>query len=416
MKTLYLQCNMGISGDMLSGALFGLLEDQEGFLRAANALFEDVEVRAIPAEKQGIRGTHISVLVKGEEEGADHDHRHEHSHDHDHAHDHAHTHGHTHEHHHHHSHSSLASIHYRLSHLPVSEAVKAKASAVYDRLAQAEAKAHGKPVDQIHFHEVGEKDAVCDIVMACLALEQLRPDRIVCSPLRTGYGQVKCAHGILPVPAPATAYLLEGIPSYAGDIAGEMTTPTGAALAGALADEFGQMPLMKVSKVGYGMGTKEFPAANCLRAVLGETDEAEGDQVSELVCSVDDMTGEELGWAIGRLMELGALDVTAVPAVMKKGRPGHVLTVLVRPDREREMALHVLRETASNGLRIRRCDRLILTPSVEVAETSYGSVRVKTARGEGICHRKAEYEDVAELARREGVSLVRMRQMLEKEL
>ena len=271
MKTLYLQCNMGIAGDMMAAALYELLEDQEDFLAVANQLLPQVSVTAEPAEKQGIRGTHLAVRVNGSEEEqgiADHHHS---------------------EHHHHHA--SLSHIRSILSGLPVSQHVKEQAAQVYDFLAHAEAKAHGCPVDQIHFHEVGELDAIADITLACLALELLNVEQVICSPVCTGFGQVRCAHGTLPVPAPATAWLLEGIPAYAGTVEGELTTPTGAALVSVLADRFEQMPLMVTRKLGYGMGKKDFPqAANCVRAFLGETRE-QSDTVTELVCSIDDMTG-----------------------------------------------------------------------------------------------------------------------------
>lgn len=408
MKTLYLQCNMGISGDMLAGALYELLEERDTFLKTANALLPRVSVRAVPCEKQGIRGTHLAVLVDGAEEpqgmaGHHHGEAHRHSHGED-AH-----------HHHAHHHTSLAHIQQILAALPVSDRVRQRAAQVYDRLAQAESQAHGCPVEQIHFHEVGELDAVADITLACLALEQLGADQVICSPICTGFGQVRCAHGVLPVPAPATALLLKGLPCYAGPVEGELTTPTGAALAGMLADRFGQMPVMRVERLGYGMGTKDFPAANCLRAFLGETEE-ETDQVTELVCSVDDMTPEALAYASERLMELGALDVSILPALMKKGRPGHLLTVLARPAEEQLLARALLRETTTNGLRFRRCSRMVLTPSIETAETSLGPVRVKRAQDQGTIHTKPEYEDVAAIARREGLPFVHVSEQISREL
>ncbi len=383
MKTLYLQCNMGVAGDMLTAALYELLEDKEDFLRIAASLLPQVTVEAIPSERQGIRGTQLSVRVNGaeEEQGVA---------------------GHHHEHHHHH-HTSLSHIRSVLARLPVSDSVKEKAAQVYDFLAHAEAKAHGRPVDQIHFHEVGELDAVADITLACLALERLGVEQVICSPVCTGYGQVRCDHGTLPVPASATAFLLRGVPAYAGSVEGELTTPTGAALISALADRFEQMPVMKVQKIGCGMGKKDFAAAaNCLRAFLGETEE-KVDSVTELVCAIDDMTPEGLACASARLMELGALDVTVVPALMKKGRPGHLMTVLAAPGQEEKLAAAVLRETTTNGLRLRPCNRIILQSSVETEETPFGPVRIKRAAGYGAEHRKPEYDDVAEIARREGL-------------
>ncbi|MBQ8934957.1 MAG: nickel pincer cofactor biosynthesis protein LarC [Oscillospiraceae bacterium] len=396
MKTLYLQCNMGIAGDMLTAALYELLEDKEGFLAVANQLLPQVTVTAEPSEKQGICGTHLSVRVNSREEEQGIAERHLHSQQSEH----------------HHPHTSLSHIRSVLSGLPVSQHVKEQAAQVYDFLAHAEAKAHGCPVDRIHFHEVGELDAIADITLACLALELLEVEQVICSPVCTGFGQVRCAHGTLPVPAPATAWLLEGVPAYAGTVEGELTTPTGAALVSVLADRFEQMPLMVTRKLGYGMGKKDFPqAANCVRAFLGETREQPG-TVTELVCSIDDMTPERQSYASARLMELGALDVTIVPAVMKKGRPGHLLTVLASAGQAEQLADAVLRETTTNGLRLRTCERRILTPSVTEKASPFGPVRIKRAEGHGAVHAKPEYEDVSAIARREGLPIEQVYRIL----
>ena len=328
MKTLYLECNMGAAGDMLMAALYELLPQtqKDAFLDTMNRLLPGVTVTPRGAVTCGIAGTHMEVLVHGQEEhshdvalGAAQDALHDHGHEHDHGHAH------------HHHHASPADIAAILAGLDVPAAVKSNAKAVYDRIAAAEAKAHGVPVAEVHFHEVGALDAVADVTGVCLAMHLLAPDRVVASPVHVGSGQVRCAHGIMPVPAPATANLLTGIPTYGGEIRGELCTPTGAALLAHFCESFGPQPAMEVAAVGIGAGAKEFPAANCVRAFLGETEEGGREAISELVCHIDDMTAEALAFAGQRLLEDGALDVSTAPITMKKGRPAWALTVLCRP-------------------------------------------------------------------------------------
>ena len=293
MRTLYLDCGMGAAGDMLTAALSELLPDQDAFFEKMNALgIPGVHFEKEKTQKCGITGTHSKVTVNGEEEESldvhhhDHDHHHDHEdhhhdhedhhHDHDHYHDHE-DHDHDHEDHHHdhdhahgahHHHSSLHDIeHIVRDHLPVSDRVKDDAMAVYQLIAQAESAAHGVPVDQIHFHEVGTMDAVADITAVCMLMEELSVDQVIVSPVHVGSGKVRCAHGILPVPAPATAYILKDVPIYGGRIQGELCTPTGAALLKHFATKFGDMPVMKTKAIGYGMGKKDFEMANCVRAM-----------------------------------------------------------------------------------------------------------------------------------------------------
>ena len=403
MKTLYLECNMGAAGDMLMAALYELLPQtqKDAFLNTMNRLLPGVTVTPRGAVTCGIAGTHMEVLVHGQEEhshdvalGAAQDAVHDHSHEHDNDHGHAH----------HHHHASPADIAAILAGLDVPEAVKSNAKAVYDRIAAAEAKAHGVPVAEIHFHEVGALDAVADVTGVCLAMHLLAPDRVAASPVHVGSGQVRCAHGIMPVPAPATAQLLTGIPTYGGEIRGELCTPTGAALLAHFCRSFGPQPAMAVTAVGIGAGTKEFPAANCVRAFLGETEEGGREAVSELVCHLDDMTAEALAFAGERLLDAGALDVSTTPITMKKGRAAWALTVLCRPADEERLAKAVLRETSTLGVRVRRCERYILSPSVRTVETAYGPMAVKAGRGFGIRREKPEYRDVARAAREQGLS------------
>ena len=389
---------MGAAGDMLMAALYELLDDQAGFLRTMNGLgLPGVAVEAQAASTCGIAGTHMAVTVCGEEEE---------SHDEGHSH-HAHTHegpGHSHDHGHGgHHHAALTDIRGHIAALPLPQAVRDRAVSVYDRLAAAEARAHGCPVDQVHFHEVGALDAVADVAGVCYALYLLAPERIVVSPIHVGSGTVRCAHGVMPVPAPATANLLSGVPICGGTIQGELCTPTGAALLTSFADAYGPMPVMVTKAVGVGIGTKQFQQANCVRAFLGETVEEANGEILELVCNVDDMTPEALSFAASRLLEAGALDVYTLPGTMKKGRPGHVLTVLCVPEQEGELARRILAETTTNGLRVRRCGKYFLTPGAGMVQTRWGPVKLKLARGYGITHVKPEFEDAAELAREHDV-------------
>ena len=380
MKTLYLQCQMGAAGDMLTAALLELLEDKTSFLAQMNALgLPGVTVTAENAVSCGITGTHVSVTVDGAEEDE------------------------AHHHHHHHHHSDLHDIRHLIGELPLPEAVKRDALAVYDLLAQAESHVHGCEMEHIHFHEVGTLDAVADIVGVCLLMHMLSPDQVLCSPVHVGSGQVRCAHGILPVPAPATAWLLRGIPAYGGSIDGELCTPTGAALLRYFVTEFGNMPVMTAEKVGYGMGKKEFGAANCVRAFWGETPE-EADSVLELRCNVDDMTGEALGFAAEELMAAGALDVFTTPVGMKKNRPGVLLTCLCRKEQRQEMVQLLLRCTTTLGVRETTCRRHVLQRKEYTVDTACGPVRVKESAGYGVRRRKMAYDDRARLMRQHGLT------------
>ena len=274
MKTIYIDCQMGAAGDMLMGALLELVPDQEGFLERLNqAGIPGISVEAQKSVKCGITGTHMSVLVKGEEEESldvsrevkplesEHDHKQVHHHHHSHGHDHGH---------HHHSHFSMEDITRIIDSLNVEDKVKEDVKNIYQIIAQAESQVHGRSVAEVHFHEVGAMDAVADITGCAMLFHELGAEKIMASPVTTGYGQVRCAHGILPVPAPATALILQGIPCQAGRIEGELCTPTGAALVKYFAGEYGRMPEMIMEKIGYGMGKKDFEAANCIRAILGE--------------------------------------------------------------------------------------------------------------------------------------------------
>ena len=412
MRTLYIECRMGAAGDMLMSALYELMdgEQKKEFLERMNGLgLPGVKITSRKSSTCGISGTHMEVTVYGEEE-----HEHEHGHEHGHGEPHPGHHGYGHEEMHGdhpgHHHADPLHISELIGGLDLPEEVRANAGQVYDAIADAEAKAHGCPVEQVHFHEVGALDAVADVTGVCYAMYLLKPERIVVSPVHVGSGTVRCAHGIMPVPAPATANLLSGVPMYGGSIQGELCTPTGAALLVHFADSFGDMPVMSGTDVGIGIGTKKFDQANCVRIFLGEeisgtnVKKSGNGEIAELVCNIDDMTPEALAFAAARLIELGALDVYTVAGTMKKGRPGWELTVLCETDRIDETAKNIMRETTTNGVRVRLCEKYFLTPGIETIQTERGKVRIKTAEGFGIRHEKPEYEDTAACARKEQIS------------
>ena len=384
---------MGAAGDMLMAALYELLEDKQAFLDMMRSLgLPGIEISAEPAVKCGITGTHMKVLVHGSEElDALHDHLHEHAHEHNHDHE-------------HHHHTDLHEIEHLLSHLDLPQTVRDDALAVYHRIAEAESKVHGTTVDQIHFHEVGTLDALADVVGVCLLMHLLAPEKVYASSVHVGCGQVKCAHGILPVPAPATTLLLSGVPIYGGAIQGELCTPTGAALLTHFVTKFGELPAMRLLKSGYGMGTKDFPAANCVRAMLGEQD-APAEEILELSCNLDDCTGEAIGFAMERLLDAGALDVYWTSVGMKKNRPGILLTCMCRPlDREKMVEI-LFRHTTTLGVRESAFRRYTLSRESKTIQTPDGDIRVKVSTGYGVAREKPEFDDLAKIARETGKSL-----------
>lgn len=295
--------------------------------------------------------------------------------------------------------------------LDVSEKVKANAKAVYSLIADAEGSVHGESPDQIHFHEVGTMDAVADIVGVCILMEKIGADQVLSSAVHVGSGMVKCAHGILPVPAPATAHLLKGIPTYGGAVEGELCTPTGAALLKYFSEGFGNRPVMTTEKIGYGMGGKDFGIANCLRAFLGNT-EGKTELITKLECNLDDMTGEDISFAQEMLFEAGARDVYTQPIGMKKSRPGIMLCALCLPEDADRLAEVFMKHTTTLGVRRIDMQRYVLDRSFETADTELGKVSIKRASGLGIEKSKPEFEDIKEIAKKSGMSLAEIREKI----
>lgn len=468
MKTLYLDCSMGAAGDMITGALLELVQEQEIFLSKINSLMDGVDVVRERTKKCGITGTHVSVRIKGREERSEdvnvkghvhshghthshhegghthehegntagghshshahgHHHHHDHDHEHHHSHDHGHDHHHSHDHGHDHHHTGLQDIREIVAGFDISDKVKDDIISIYQLIAEAESKAHDTEVSKIHFHEVGDKDAIIDITSVCLLMDMISPDEVVVSPIHVGSGYVKCAHGILPVPAPATAYILKDVPVYGGNVEGELCTPTGAALLKHFADRFSKMPYMITKSIGYGMGTKDFEIANCVRAIIGEngkinegereegvrnikknlndTQELSADSVSELSFNVDDMTAEDMAFAMERLYEAGAKEVFTVPIGMKKSRPGTLIKVLCYKEDREKMVETIFRHTSTIGIREAVVNRYVLDRREEEIETPHGKVKRKISEGYGVKKTKFEYDDIARIAKVSGKSL-----------
>ncbi len=404
MKTLYLECNMGAAGDMLMSSLYEICGQRDSFLEKMNRLFaaDGLTLRAAATAKCGICGTHMEVSIGGVTENADEpEDAHHHEHGDSHHHEHSHEHGDS------HSHTSYAAVLAQIKRLDLPEQVKTDAAAVYRLIGEAEAKVHGTSLEQIHFHEVGTLDALADVVGCALLIHLIAPERILASPVHVGNGFVKCAHGVLPVPAPATAELLKGIPFYTGSVTGELCTPTGAALLKYYAEKFCAMPAHAPTAIGYGMGSKNFEIANCLRAFLGEADAEDGgdeakedggfaydDKILAVSCNIDDMTGEAIGLATEIFLTAGALDVYTTPIQMKKNRPGVLLTCICElSDRDKFTGLFFL-HTSTRGLRFQTFERAKLESTFEARPTSYGNIRVKKSTGYGIKKEKPEFEDL----------------------
>ena len=408
MRTLYLDCSMGAAGDMLTAALLELLPDQDEFFSQLNSLgIPNIEIKKELSVKCGINGTHITVTVDGQEEKIPD--LHEHSHDENGHHHHANAAAET-----PHHHNGMHEIEHIIENLKLSEKVKKDLLEVYRLIAEAESHAHGVPVADIHFHEVGAMDAVADIAAVCLLIEKIAPEQIISSPIHVGSGHVRCAHGILPVPAPATAHILHNIPIYGGGIKGELCTPTGAALLKHFVTCFGDMPVIKISAVGYGMGKKDFESVNCVRAILGETEDISDDKVCEICCNLDDMTPESIGFAMECFFDSGAIEVYTVPVGMKKSRPGTMLCVMCKTPDKDAMIRIIFKYTSTIGVRVNDIERHTLSRVFSSVDTPLGRVMQKTSDGYGVTKTKYEHEDIARIAKEKNISLSEVVKLIEK--
>ncbi len=444
MRIAYLECFSGISGDMFLGALVDagvppkLLEDTVAALNVGAKL----EISRVM--RSGISATKVDVWVDGEKDlpreeywakqakqsAESHEHSHQHSHDdgHSHSHDHGHDHSHDHEHPHAHgdasqgeapphhphelSHRGLTELRRIISESTISELAKTTAIAIFTALGQAEAKIHNVPIEKIHFHEVGAVDAIVDIVCAAVGAEALGVDEIICSSLNVGSGTVKCAHGLMPVPAPATVELLKDAPVYSSGIQAELVTPTGAAIVKTLARSFSAFPEMRIEKSGYGAGSRDFPGhANVTRLVVGEAAsklaaKTKSETITVLEANLDDLNPQVFGYVMDRLLDEGALDAFGVPVQMKKNRPATLLTVLCKPEDANKLSQLIFTETTTLGVRRRDEVRQALARRWENVHTPWGEVRIKIASMNGtVTNYAPEYEDCRRIAAERHVPL-----------
>ena len=383
---LYFECNMGAAGDMIASALVDLFDEKQAVVDEINRLsLPHTEITYETKNQNGISGAHLNIVINGESETPEDGHGHANSHS--------------------HSHRKLNDVYEIIDTLSVSERVKADVKSIYGIIAKAEAKAHNAEVGEVHFHELGMLDAIADVTVCAYLIEKLNPERIICSPVNVGNGTVHCAHGVLPVPAPATAEILGGIPFYKSDIQTELCTPTGAAVLKFFADEFTANPVFSGSaKIGTGAGTKELEQANIIRVF-----EFEGESVTELSCNIDDMTGEEAGYAAEKMMKEGALDCFITPVIMKKGRPAYLFTVLCKPEQSVKFAKLIFKHTTTIGIRKYTPSRYTLERKI----SEENGVCIKQSEGYEIIREKIEFEDIKKLADEKDISVFEARKILE---
>ena len=376
MKTLYIECNMGVSGDMVVGALLDLLDDsqrQDAVAVVKSLAINGADINVKKSQKMGITGTKFDVIISSHSQ---------------------------------HCHRTMDEIMALIDgYTAIDEKTKADAKKIYRLIAKAESEVHGVDVARIHLHEIGMTDAIIDITAACYLINLLGA-KVIATPITTGYGSVKTAHGILSVPAPATALLLKDIPMNSGDIEGELATPTGVAILKYYASEFSKNNDMTVSSVGVGLGTKDFDRPNCLRAFLSKDDNTQS--VVELRCQIDDMTGEEMGFAIEKLLSVGALDAYVKPIVMKKSRPAMELTVITAPEDSDSMAKQIFKHTTTIGIRKIQCRRYAMNREIQ----EQNQIHIKRSSYGNITKEKPEFDDLAKIANEKDISIFEAKKLM----
>ena len=421
-KTLYIDCFSGASGDMVLGALLDLGLPLDALRTALGSLAIDHgPISAERVLRAGVAATkfkllepehtHVAAGQIGRTHGSSTAEAHHQQHDH-HHHDQNHDHGAS-EHHHHsshgggHPHHSLRDIGRYIDRSALSSGGKARARQLFERLAEVEASIHQMPVERVHLHEVGAVDSIVDIVGVVFGMEWLGATRIVASPVNVGSGSVRCAHGVFPVPAPATARLLTGVPIYSGAVQTELTTPTGALLVTAYAQSFGPLPQMRVSSIGYGAGDSDFrDHPNVLRLMVGDDEAAGAERIVTIECEIDDMNPQLFGPLMERLYAEGALDVYYAPVQMKKNRPGTLVTVIAPPDRREQLSGVLFTDTTTIGVRYQEMFRERLEREIRPVETPVGTIRFKIARRAGsIVNASPEFEDCARAAAGHGLPI-----------
>ncbi|KPL12642.1 MAG: hypothetical protein AMS26_16800 [Bacteroides sp. SM23_62] len=398
MTVLYYDCFSGISGDMNLGAMIDLGVDPKSLVDQLSRLdLSGYEMKITKDQRKGISGTKVDVVID------------EIPHDHGHNHDHQ-------------NHRNLEDISRIIQGSDLSQAVKDRSIMMFRKLAEAEGKIHNQPIEEVHFHEVGATDSIVDIVGAAICIESIAPDMIMSSAVELGGGFVKCEHGIFPVPAPATAEILAGIPVKSGAAPYEMTTPTGALILACNAVKFGPMQDLRISRTAYGIGNRDMDIPNVLRVHLAEsTGHANGlpetRKALVMECNIDDMNPEMYGYVMEILFGLGADDVFITPVMMKKARPASKLTVLCSPDKKQTMTETLLTHTTSLGVRSYEVDKTMLEREFTKIQTKYGEVTVKTAiyRGKHL-KSKPEYEDCIRLAKEHGIPVQKIYDEISRQL
>ena len=433
MKTLYLECNTGISGDMIVGALLDLGADEKKLTDVLSAIpAEGFRVEISRVKKAGIDCCDFDVILDEAHDGHDHDmeylygfrhdhdpehhdydhdhsHDHHHDHDHDHGHDHHHDHDHDHGHHHHHSHRGMAEITEILAGLPMTERARDLAMRTFTILAEAEAKAHGLPMEEVHFHEVGAVDSIADIVAAAVCFDDLDIGEVIVPALTEGHGQVRCQHGILPVPVPAVANIAEacGLPLRITDREGELVTPTGAAFCAAVMTSRKLPENFRIRKTGLGAGKRAYEIPSMVRAMIIEAEAETGtnqDRIWKLECNIDDSTGEQLGYVMNCLFEAGARDVHYLPVFMKKNRPAWELAVVCDEAVRGKLEEIIFRETTTIGIRRVEMERTILPRKNGKVETKYGKIDIKVCQVGDTERFYPEYDSVSGAAKSHGAA------------
>jgi len=394
MNTLYIDCVSGIAGDMMLSALVDAGANEETIISQLNTLpIDHFHMSFDNVVKMGIASKYLQLDV--------HDHGHAHDHSHSHDHNHSHEHGHD------HVHRTAKDIFHLIEQSELSERVKERSIAVFTAIAHAEGTIHGMNPDDVHFHEVGAMDSIIDIIGICIALEDLNIDQIISSPVPTGSGKLHMAHGLYPIPAPATTELLKSIPLAPLEAKGELTTPTGAGILKALASSFGQVPEGIISAIGYGAGKKDFPKhPNVMRVLVMNDVPKHRERLVISQCQVDDMTGEALGFALERLFEHEIFDAYYTPVYMKKNRPGVLITVISKPGQAQVVEQTLLKETSTLGVRQSTATRNPMKRTMETLDTPLGAINVKHASTEdGIVKKSYEYEDLKRAANEHHLSL-----------
>ena len=409
-RILYLECGTGISGDMTVAALLDLGADKDKLLRVLEGIpGNGFDVRISRVKKAGIDCCDFDVVLDEEHDGHDHDMEYLYGHLHEHDHDHHHDHDHDHDHHHHH-HTGMKEIREIIGHLTMTDGARALALRIFEILAQAESEAHGVPVDEVHFHEVGAIDSIVDIVAAAVCLDDLDITKVAVTGITEGSGTVRCQHGILQVPVPAVERIARAhaLPLQFTARKGELVTPTGAAIAAAVMTQQELPEKFVIVKTGLGAGKREYEIPSILRAMILEPcgqkqQDVLADRIWKLECDMDDCTGEQLGYALGRLYDEGAREAHYAPVFMKKNRPGWELTVICDEAHREQLENVIFKETTTIGIRRQQMERSVLARKSVSVKTQYGEIPVKIS-GENE-HRRVhpEYEMVSEAAQRYGV-------------